>query len=223
MKNILIFVTNHATLGATSEPNGTYAAELTHAVAEFDKAEFQYDLVSIAGGKAPLYGESDFDDLDHKRVLADPVFLEKSAVTKKACDINIDDYDAVFYPGGFGLLSDLADNKEVAKLTAELYENGGVVGAVCHGPAGLLPVVLSSGDTLLSLKKVTAFTRNEEVAAQTIEKIPFVLEEALLKAADSFSKLDPWQEHVVIDGRLITGQNPASAHAVGKAMVSALR
>ncbi|GHA18859.1 dihydroxyacetone kinase [Arenicella chitinivorans] len=222
MKNIVIFMTNHATLGETTEANGTYAAELTHAVAEFDKANFTYDLVSIAGGPAPLYGENDFDDDAHKRVLADPAFMAKIESTKKASDIQIDEYDAVFYPGGFGLLSDLATNDEVAALTAKLYDKGGIVGAVCHGPAGLLPVVLSSGDKLLSTKKVTGFTRDEEVAAETIDKVPLVLEDELRNSAKSFSKVDVWQEHIVIDGRLITGQNPASAHAVGKAMVTAL-
>ncbi|RBP53579.1 type 1 glutamine amidotransferase domain-containing protein [Arenicella xantha] len=222
MKKILIFMTNHATLGETDEANGTYAAELTHAVAEFDKAKFQYDLVTIAGGEAPLYGENDFDDDAHKSVLADPAFVAKIKATKKAGDINIDDYDAVFYPGGFGLLSDLATNDEVAALTAQLYDKGAIVGAVCHGPAGLLPVVLNSGEKLLSTKEVTGFTRDEEVAAETIDKIPLVLEDELRTSAKSFSKVDVWQEHLVIDGQLITGQNPASAHAVGKAMVAAL-
>lgn len=222
MKNILIFVTNHATLGETDEANGTYAAELTHAVAEFNAAGFRYDIASIHGGAAPLYGVDDFDDDAHKNVMADATFRTKINATQKASDINITDYDAVFYPGGFGLLSDLATNSAVAKLTAQHYQTNGLVGAVCHGPAALLPIVLDNGVSLLSSKKVTGFTRDEEVAAGTIDKIPFVLQESLENAAASYSKVADWQEHVVIDGRLITGQNPASAHAVGKAMVEAL-
>lgn len=222
MKNILIFVTNHATLGETDEANGTYAAELTHAVAEFNKAGFSYDIASIEGGSAPLYGVDDFDDEAHKSVMADDVFTAKINNTQIVSSLNVGDYDAVFYPGGFGLLSDLAVNQEVAKMTARHYQDGGLVGAVCHGPAGLLPITLDNGESLLSAKKVTGFTRDEEVAAGTIDNIPFVLQESLEQASAEYSKVAEWQEHVVVDGRVITGQNPASAHAVGKAMVEAL-
>jgi putative intracellular protease/amidase len=222
VKKILVFVTNHATLGDTEEANGTYAAELTHAVAEFEKAGFSYDIASISGGSAPLYGIDDFDDQAHKDVMANSAFAAKINDSKIANSLNVGDYDAIFYPGGFGLLSDLAFNKDIAKITARHYQDGGLVGAVCHGPAGLLPITLDNGESLLSSKKVTGFTRDEEVAAGTIDNIPFVLQESLEQAAADYSKVDEWQEHIVIDGRLITGQNPASAHAVGKAMVEAL-
>ncbi len=222
MKNILILMSNHATLGTTDEANGTYAAELTHAVAEFTKAGFNYDIASIKGGPAPLYGIDDFDDDAHKGVMGDSAFLAKVNATKNADDIDITDYDAVFYPGGFGLLSDLATDTTVADLTAAHYDAGGVVGAVCHGPAGLLPITLSNGEKLLASKKVTGFTREEEVAAGTIDKIPFLLEASLSEHAAEYVKVADWQEHVIVDGRLITGQNPASAHGVGKAIVAAL-
>lgn len=222
MKNVLIFVTNHATLGETTEANGTYAGELTHAVAEFDKAGFSFDIASIKGGAAPMYGVDDFDDDAHKSVMQNQLFQDKIKNTLKASELNLEDYHGVFYPGGFGLLSDLASNKEVAKMTAANYQRGGVVGAVCHGPAALLPIILDDGQALLADKKVTGFTRDEEVAAGTIDNIPFVLQESLEKAAQEFSMLAEWQENIVVDGRLITGQNPASAHGVGKAMVTAL-
>jgi len=222
MKNILIFMSNHATLGSSDEANGTYAAELTHAVAEFEKAGFSYDMASIKGGDAPLYGVDDFDDQAHRELMGNTNFLAKVSATKKASDLSVSGYDAIFYPGGFGLLSDLASNTDVAKLTAQHYEAGGLVGAVCHGPAALLPIELSNGEKLLADKKVTGFTREEEVAAGTIDKIPFVLEDSLEENALSYVKVADWQEHVIVDGRVITGQNPASAHGVGKAMVAAL-
>ena len=215
-------MSNHATLGNTDEANGTYAAELSHVVAELNNAGFSYDLASIKGGNAPLYGVDDFDDQAHKKVMADADFLAKVNSTKKASNVNISDYDAIFYPGGFGLLSDLASNTDVAKLTAEHYESGGLVAAVCHGPAGLLPVQLSNGEKLLANKKVTGFTREEEIAAGTIDKIPFLLEESLEKSAGAYVKVADWQEHVIVDERVITGQNPASAHGVGKAIVASL-
>ncbi|KKO45661.1 thiamine biosynthesis protein ThiJ [Arsukibacterium ikkense] len=222
MKKVLIFVTNHATLGNTDEANGTYAPELTHALDVFLNASVHYDLASINGGKAPLYGTDIKDDAVNSRILADAEFQQRISNTLLASKVNIDDYDAVFYPGGFGLLSDLATNETVAKLSAQHYENGGLLAAVCHGPAGLLPVTLSNGEKLLSNTVVTGFTREEEVDYGTIDKIPFLLEESLARAAKQYRKGQPWGELVIEDNRVITGQNPASAHAVAAALVKHL-
>lgn len=219
MKKILILVTNHGTLGETDEKNGTYAPELTHALHEFIEAGYTYEIASIAGGEAPLYGE-EIDDAVNRAILGNEDFQTRINNTTPAEQIVIGDYDAVFYPGGFGLLSDLAENAEVAQLTAQLHEAGKVVGAVCHGPAGLLPIVLSDGTKLLESKHVTAFTREEEIDFGTISNIPFLLEEALTRSSGKYSKVAPWLEHVIIDGKLVTGQNPGSAHGVGKAMVA---
>ena len=215
MKKILIPVTNHATLGSTDQANGTYAPELTHALHVFMEKGFEYDIISINGGKAPLYGTDVEGDDVNSSVLGNEEFQNRINNTIPASEINIEDYDAVFYPGGFGLLSDLASNEVVAKLSAKHYENGGVVGAVCHGPAALLPITLSSGEKLLANKSVTGFTREEEIDFGTINDIPFLLEESLARNAARYSKVQPWQELVIEDERVVTGQNPASAHAVG--------
>ncbi|MDV2081159.1 type 1 glutamine amidotransferase domain-containing protein [Marinobacter xestospongiae] len=222
MKKVLIFVTNHATLGETGEPNGTFAPELTHALKEILNAGFDYDLVSINGGKAPLYGTDIEGDEVNREILADDAFQNRINNTLPVSAVRVEDYDAIFYPGGFGLLSDLATNDAVARLSAQHYEGGGVLAAVCHGPAGLLPITLSNGEKLLASKAVTGFTREEEVDYGTLDKIPFLLEEALARTARRYSKVQPWQELVVEDDRVITGQNPASAHAVGAALVQRL-
>lgn len=222
MKKVLIFVTNHATLGDTDEANGTYAPELTHALDVFLNADVHYELVSINGGRAPLYGTDIDDDAVNTRILANDEFQRRINNTLEASKINIDDYDAVFYPGGFGLLSDLATNETVAELSARLYENGGLLAAVCHGPAGLLPITLSNGEKLLANTVVTGFTREEEVDYGTIDKIPFLLEESLARSAKQYRKGQPWGELVIDDNRVITGQNPASAHAVAAALVKML-
>ncbi|KEF31316.1 hypothetical protein D777_01665 [Marinobacter nitratireducens] len=222
MKKILIFVTNHGTLGETNEANGTFAPELTHALHQLLEAGFDYDLVSINGGKAPLYGTDIEGDTVNSELLASEDFQNRINNTIPVADISVEGYDAIFYPGGFGLLSDLADNKSVAALSARHYESGGILAAVCHGPAGLLPVTLSNGEKLLASRSVTGFTREEEVDYGTIDKIPFLLEEALARTARQYSKVQPWQEFVVEDDRVITGQNPASAAAVGAAMVKLL-
>jgi putative intracellular protease/amidase len=222
MKKVLIFVTNHATLGETDEANGTFSPELTHALDVFLKADVDYDLVSIKGGKAPLYGTDIEGDAVNSNILANGDFRQRINNTLIASKVNIDDYAAIFYPGGFGLLSDLAMDTVVAKLSAEHYENGGLLSAVCHGPAGLLPVTLSNGKKLLADKMVTGFSREEEVDYGTIDKIPFLLEESLARTAKQYSKGQPWAELVIEDNRVITGQNPGSAHAVAAALVKHL-
>ncbi len=222
MKKVLILLTNHATLGNTDEANGTFSPELTHALHEMLNAGLDYDLVSINGGQVPLYGTDIEDDEINSRIIADENFQSRVNNTIRASQININDYSAIYYPGGFGLLSDLASNEAVAKLSAQHYENGGIIAAVCHGPAGLLPITLSNGEKLIANKSVTCFTREEEVDYGTIDKIPFLLEDSLARTAARFSKVQPWGEFVIEDERLITGQNPGSAQAVGKAIVKQL-
>lgn len=222
MTKVLIPVTNHATLGETDQENGTFSPELTHVVDVFNKAGIDYDIASIKGGKAPVYGQDIEGDDVNKSVLASEDFQNRINNTLPVSQVTISDYDAVFYPGGFGLLSDLATNEDFAKLSAAHYENGGVIAAVCHGPGALLPITLSNGDSLLATKSVTGFTREEEVDYGTINDIPFLLEEALTRKAARFNKVQPWGTFVIEDDRVITGQNPASAHAVGEAIVQLL-
>lgn len=222
MKKILIPVTNHATLGTTDQANGTYSPELTHVLHVLLEAGVDYDIASIKGGEAPLYGTDIEGDNVNNDLLNNQNLQSKIKNTIPVSSVNIEDYDAVFYPGGFGLLTDLASNKDFAALSAKHYENGGIIAAVCHGPAALLPITLSNGESLLSNKSVTAFTREEEIDFGTINDIPFLLEESLARSAARYSKVQPWGEFVIEDGRIITGQNPTSAHAVGVALVKQL-
>lgn len=222
MKKVLIPVTNHATLGETDQANGTYAPELTHVVHVLNDNGIAFDIVSINGGKAPLYGTDIEGDDVNNQVLGDASFQTQVNNTVPVSQVNIDNYDAIFYPGGFGLLSDLASNEDVASMAAKHYEAGGIIAAVCHGPAALLPITLSNGEPLIASKQVTAFTREEEVDFGTINDIPFLLEEALTRKAAQYSKVQPWGEFVIEDERVITGQNPASAHAVGEFLAKLL-
>ncbi len=222
MKKVLIPVTNHATLGTTDQANGTYAPELTHALSVFLEAGIEYDIASIHGGKAPLYGTDVEGDTVNDTILNNEEFTNRINNTIPVSQINIEDYDAVFYPGGFGLLSDLATNEDFAALSAKHYEDGGIISAVCHGPGALLPITLSNGDKLLANKSVTGFTREEEIDFGTINDIPFLLEESLTRVAARYNKVQPWGEFVIEDDRVITGQNPTSAHAVGVAVVKHL-
>ncbi len=220
---VLILVTNHATLGNTEQPNGTYAPEITHVVDVLQTANVAYDIASIEGGKAPLYGEDTENDDVNSRVLNNESFINQINNTVPVSQINASDYQAVFYPGGFGLLSDLAQHENAAKISSSIYASGGVISAVCHGPAGLLPITLENGQTLLETVSVTGFTREEEIDFGTISDIPFLLEESLARNAKQYNKVQPWGEFIVVDGRVITGQNPASAHAVGKELLKQLQ
>ncbi|GEA60013.1 type 1 glutamine amidotransferase domain-containing protein [Vibrio comitans] len=222
MTKVLIPVTNHATLGETDQANGTYAPELTHALHAILAAGFDYDIASIQGGKAPLYGTDIEGDSVNADILANSDFQNRVNNTIPVSAVNIGDYDAIFYPGGFGLLSDLATNEDFASIAAKHYEAGGIISAVCHGPGALLPIKLSNGETLLESKSVTGFTREEEIDFGTINDIPFLLEESLARSAARYNKVQPWQELVIVDERVITGQNPTSASAVGKALVKLL-
>ena len=219
MKKVLVVVTNHPFLGNTKEANGTYAPELTHVIHELDSANIDYDIASIKGGDAPLYGSDIEDDKINEAVLSNSDFVNRINNTVPVSQIEISNYSAVFYPGGFGLLSDIALNEELAGIAAKHYEGGGLIAAVCHGPAALLPITLIDGTKLLSSKQVTAFTREEEIDFGTIEKIPFLLEESLARSAKEYRKTQPWQTLLIEDERVITGQNPASASAVGQAIV----
>ncbi|WP_039954852.1 type 1 glutamine amidotransferase domain-containing protein [Vibrio caribbeanicus] len=222
MKKVLIPLTNHETLGDTEQANGTYAPELTHVLNELKNAGIDYDIASIKGGKAPLYGTDIEGDDVNNAILADESFQNRINNTLPVGEVNIDNYDAVFYPGGFGLLSDLAENVEFAQLSAKHYENGGIIAAVCHGPAALLPITLSNDEPLLAKVSITGFTREEEIDFGTLEHIPFLLEEALARKAGRYSKVQPWGSLVIEDKNVITGQNPASAHGVGEALVKKL-
>ncbi len=222
MKKILIPMTNHATLGDSTEANGTYAPELTHALNVFIDQGFDFTLASIEGGNVPIYGTDTAGDDTNTKILVDVGIQTQIADTIAVSDINITEYDAIFYPGGFGLLNDLANDKLFADIAATHYQQGGVIGAVCHGPAALLPITLDSGASLLANKQVTGFTREEEVDFGTISKIPFLLEEHLTRSSYRFIKGQPWGEHIVVDENLVTGQNPASAHGVAVAMVALL-
>lgn len=219
-KKILIVVTNTATLA--DEPNGTYLPELTHALQVLLDAGYDYEIVSPKGGAAPHYGGDSEDDQVTQLLLQNDTFMSRLQNTLSLSDIKADDYAAVFYPGGYGLLFDLVTNADIADISRHIYEAGGTVAAVCHGPAALHPITLSNGQSLLQGRQVTGFTREEEVAMDTLDKVPFLVEEKLLEKASSYSKVAAWGTHVVADGRVITGQNPQSAGGVGTALLEQL-
>ena len=147
---------------------------------------------------------------------------EKVRSTPRFADVDPADYDAVLFAGGHGTMWDFPDNPDLAHLARELYEAGGVVSAVCHGPAALVGITLSDGRPLVEGKEVAAFTDAEEQAAGLTDVVPFLLQSRLEELGAKHTGAENFQAHVVADGRLVTGQNPASAHGVAAAVLAAL-
>ena len=223
MKKILCVVTSNNVKGATGIPTGFWLSELTHPLEKFCAAGFEYALASIKGGKPPIDGDSlDFTDAINKKFWDDADFQAKLANTIKIDDVNPKDFDAIFFAGGHGVMWDFADSAAIDKVTREIYERGGIVSAVCHGPAALVNVKLSDGKYLVDGKNLTSFTNGEEAAVQATDIVPFLLESELKNHGANHHAAANWSNHVEVDGRLVTGQNPASAAGVGAAVVKLL-
>ena len=223
MKKILCVVTSNNVKGATGIPTGFWLSELTHPLEKFVAAGIAYDLASIKGGKPPIDGDSlDFNDAINKKFWDDADFQAKLSATIKLDDAKAENYDAIFFAGGHGVMWDFADSAAIQKITREIYERGGIVSAVCHGPAALVNVKLSDGKYLVDGKTMTAFTNGEEADVQAMDIVPFLLETALKNHGANHIAAANWSNHVEIDGRLVTGQNPASAAGVGDEIVKLL-
>ena len=223
MKKILCVVTSNNVKGATGIPTGFWLSELTHPLEKFVSAGISYELASIKGGKPPIDSDSlDFNDPINKKFWDDADFQAKFANTIKLDDAKAADFDAIFFAGGHGVMWDFADSAAIDKVTREIYERGGIVSAVCHGPAALVNVKLSDGKYLVDGKKLTSFTNGEEEFVQATKIVPFLLETELKNHGANHIAAANWSNHVEIDGRLITGQNPASAAGVGAEIVKLL-
>ena len=221
-KKILFVVTSHDKKGNTGEPTGYYLGEVSHAWEVLKNAGYEIDFVSPLGGKAPVDGLN-LSDYINKLFWEDAKYHNKINNTMKPSDVNVADYAAIYYAGGHGTMWDFPENTELAKIATQIYENNGVVGAVCHGPAGLINIKLSNGKYLVDGKKVNAFTNEEEVAVKLENVVPFMLESKLVERGAIFEKSGMWQVHVTVDNRLVTGQNPQSAKGVGEAILSELK
>jgi len=223
-KKILFVVTSHDQLGNTGKQTGWYLPEVAHPYHVLSK-KYHIDFVSPKGGVSPLDEGSKAafsGDEVCKEFLADSHAQQLVNNTKRIDEVDVDSYAAILFPGGHGPMFDLAENESIGKATARVYEKGGVVAAVCHGPVALVNVKLSDGSYLVNGKNVTSFTNAEEDAVQLSNAMPFPLESKLKERGAVFSNADNWQKHVVVDGRLVTGQNPASSTALGEEVAKLL-
>lgn len=221
MKKVLFVVTSHDKKGDTGEPTGYYLGEVSHPWEVLHNAGYEIDFVSPQGGKAPV-DDLNLEDPINKKFWENKKYRSKIEATMKPSEVKADDYDAIFYAGGHGAMWDFADNTALADLASEIYENNGVVSAVCHGPAGLVNIKLSNGKYLVDGKKINAFTNEEEAEVKLENIVPFMLETKLIERGAKFEKSGLWQEHVIADQRVVTGQNPQSAKAVGEVILQEL-
>ena len=224
MTKVLCVVTSNGVKGATGIPTGFWLSELTHPLDKLTAAGFDYDLASIKGGKPPIDPVSlDLDDTINKKFWADDAFQQKLNHSLKLDDVDPKTYAAIFFAGGHGVMWDFADSPAVDRVTRSIYENGGIVSAVCHGPSALVNVKLSNGNYLVDGKNLTSFTDAEETEVKATDIVPFMLETELKKHGAIHHAADNWSNNVIVDGRLITGQNPASASSVGQKLVASLK
>lgn len=220
-KKILFVVTSHDKKGSTGEDTGYYLGEVSHPWEVLYKAGYEIDFVSPKGGTPPVDG-FDLKDPVNNEFWENKEYKNKIDHSLTPSQVNPKEYSTIFYAGGHGAMWDLADNKELANIASTIYENGGIVAGVCHGPAGLVNIKLRNGKHLVDGKKINAFTNEEESAVKLTDVVPFLLENKLKERGAKFEKSGLWQNHVVTDQRVITGQNPQSAKSVGEAILKEL-
>lgn len=220
IKHVLFILTNAAEIGPHHRPTGYFFPEVAHPVEVFEHAGIAVEYASPLGGAIP---EDGYDAADPAQLaFRHSAALRRLNHSRKLADVDVRDYDAIFFPGGLGPMVDIAHDADVKRAVARAWEAGKIVAAVCHGPAAFLGVKLEDGTPLVHGRKLTSFS-NEEEAGYAQADVPFNLETALRAEGALYSAADVWQEKVVVDGRLLTGQNPASGGPLAQAIVRVLQ
>ncbi|WP_444938899.1 type 1 glutamine amidotransferase domain-containing protein [Microbulbifer sp. JMSA002] len=219
---ILMVLTSHDKLGNTGKKTGFWLEEFAAPYYVFKDAGAQVTLVSPKGGQPPLDPKSDEPDFQTDATLRfrqDPAAQQALANTGKLANVQEADFDAVFYPGGHGPLWDLAEDKDSISLIEAFYGADKPVGAVCHAPAIFRHTRCKGGHPLVSGKSVTGFSNSEEEAVGLVDVVPFLVEDMLKDRGGNYSSEDDWAPYVVVDGKLVTGQNPASSEDVAQTLM----
>ena len=221
---VLMVLTSHDTLGDTGRKTGFWLEEGAAPYYVFRDAGVEVTLASPKGGQPPIDPKSDLPENQTPamaRFKRDAAAQTAFANTAELKTMRSQDYDAVFYPGGHGPMWDLADNPDSIALIESFYNSGKPVAAVCHAPA-VLRKVSYQGASIVKGKRVTGFANSEEEAVGLTSVVPFLVEDELKRLGGRFEKASDWQSFVITDGRLITGQNPASSTAGAQALLKVL-
>ena len=223
---ILIVLTSHDQLGDTGKKTGFWLEEFAAPYYVLKDAGAAIAVASPKGGLPPLDPKSEVPEFQTeltKRFRTDTAAQAELANTKKLADVSADDFDAVFYPGGHGPMWDMPDNATSIALIEAFVKADKPVGAVCHAPVALVNVRGKDGEYLVKGKRVTGFTNAEEEAVGLTTVVPFLLEDRLKERGSIYSKTANWGPYVQVDGRLVTGQNPASSEPAAEELLKLLR
>jgi putative intracellular protease/amidase len=223
---ILVVMTNHSAYPSRSDKTGLWLTELTHFYDVALAAGYDMDFVSPLGGQVPLDERSlksiylDKSARDH---LADPAFMQRLKTTLAPSVINPSQYKAIYYTGGHGTMWDFPNNKALQNISEQIYRQGGIVSAVCHGVGGLLPLQDENGKPLIADRTVTGFANIEETLSGIKSQVPFSLQNGLIERGAKYKQaFVPFTSYVVSDDRIITGQNPQSSKEIAEAVVKRL-
>jgi putative intracellular protease/amidase len=222
---ILMVLTSHDQLGETGKKTGFWLEEFAAPYYVFKDAGADVTLASPKGGQPPLDPSSDADDAQTaatKRFKGDEAAQKELAKTAVLSTISADGFDAIFYPGGHGPLWDLAEDEQSKALIETFAASDRPVGAVCHAPAVFRHTKRADGNPLVSGKKATGFTNTEEEGVGLTDVVPFLVEDMLKANGASYQKGDDWAPFVVVDGKLVTGQNPASSEEAAHKLLALL-
>tara|TARA_B100000809_G_scaffold256945_1_gene297708 strand:+ start:521 stop:1285 length:765 start_codon:yes stop_codon:yes gene_type:complete len=225
MKKVLFVLTSHDELGSTGEKTGFWIEEFAAPYYLLKDKGIEITLASPKGGQPPIDPKSELPDFETPatvRFYKDKETQEILSKTLKLASVDQADYDAVFYPGGHGLLWDLVEDSSSTSLIESFIQHNKPVAVVCHAPAVLKNTKNADGTPLVNGKKVTGFTNTEEEAVQLTNVVPFLVEDMLQENGGVFSKGDDWAPYAVEDGLLITGQNPASSELVAENLLHKL-
>jgi putative intracellular protease/amidase len=221
---ILMVLTSHDQLGSTGHPTGFWLEEFAAPYFVFRDAGVQLTLTSPKGGQPPIDPKSDLPENQTDamaRFKEDAIAQKALAQTVKLADQKSQDFDSIFYVGGHGPMWDLAESADSIALLESFYNSGKPIALVCHSP-GVLRHVTHQGAPLVKGKQVTGFTNGEEEEMKLTHVVPFLVEDELMRLGAIFEKKADWQPFHVVDGRLITGQNPASSTGTAQALIALL-
>lgn len=223
-KKILVVLTSVEKYPNLNRATGLWLGEAVHFVKKVEAAGYAVDYVSPKGGYTPID--------PHSLAMAEPIdwewyqkkeFMNRLGATLAPSEVKPDDYAAIYYAGGHGVIWDFPENEALQRISRTIYERGGIVSSVCHGAVGLLNITLSNGSLLVKGKTVTGFSNEEERLAELDRFVPFLTETELVSRGAMYTKADQaWAPFAVEDDRLITGQNPASGGAVADRLIAAL-
>ncbi|AIC92847.1 type 1 glutamine amidotransferase domain-containing protein [Shouchella lehensis] len=222
-KKILVVVSSHPKYPGLNRATGLWLGEAVHFVDKVEQAGYEVDYVSPLGGYTPIdpHSLAEAEEIDWK-YYQNPDFMKRLGSTLKPSEINANDYGVIYFAGGHGTIWDFPENEELQQISQVIYSNGGIISSVCHGAVGLLNIKTVDGAYLIEGKTVTGFTNEEEKMAELDQYVPYLTETELINRGANFQKANAFAPYAVEDGRLVTGQNPASGGHVADLVIKQL-